>query len=218
MRSPLSRGIFILILLPILLFSGCVNAAKEAAIEDVLQLSNDILEDPLLKELDSLEEALMMNPDAEALPPSPAVDAADEPDKAAAPSAKAPEPTPAAPPETAASAEPAAVPEQPAALPQKQVLFGIINKVSSAGITLRVIQAQTLTPEELKQIKNGEKPIRSLLTDEQLQLRFGKSIEIERLENRIPVPAALSDVTRGQTVRIALDQSGAVKLLRIIRE
>lgn len=204
-----------LILIPALLFSGCVDSAREASIEEVLQLSNDILEDPLLKELDALETALM-NQDLE--PSAVPVETLQEPATTPPPStAQTQEPTPKLPPPSTAPADVPTPSEATAPVPQKRVLFGVVNRVSGSGIVLRVIQAKTLTPEEQAQVNNGEIQLRTLLTDELVPLDFGRSFEVERLENRLPVSASLSDVTRGQTVRVALDSSGMIKLLRIIR-
>lgn len=206
--------LLVLVLIPALLFSGCVDSAREASIEEVLQLSNDILEDPLLKELDALEAALM-NQDLE--PPAAPVET--EPATTPLPpTAQTQEPAPEIPPSSTAPADSPTPSEATAPVPQKRVLFGIVNRVSGSGIVLRVIQAKTLTPEEQAQVNNGDIQLRTLLTDELVPLDFGRSFEVERLENRLPVSASLSEVTRGQTVRVALDSSGMIKLLRILRD
>ncbi len=204
----------------LLFSSGCAAQKNNTDIEEVLQLNNDILEDPLLKELDSLEASLLIQEDLPQAPTGsatesePAATVKEQEPTATAPTVSAPAaPAPSASPDP----QPSPPPEVTVSATDKRVLFGVIRKVSDYGITLQVIEAKALTAEELKKIKSGEKIPLTLLTEEVLQLRYSTKADFERLDNGSPVPASLSDVVRGQRVRIALSPSGEIKLLRIIR-
>lgn len=217
-RTRLLIGMIAIALL--LLSSGCTAQKANDDIEEVLQLNNDILEDPLLKELDSLEASLLTQEEL----PGAQSEASVEIEPAAsvqvqAPTAPAPSASTAAVPipSVVPAAQPAPSSDSTVSNTDKRVLFGVIRKVSDYGVTLQVIQAKSLTAEELKKIKNGEKIPLTLLTEEILQLRYSTKADFERLENGSPVPAEASDVVRGQRVRIALTPSGEIKLLRIIR-
>lgn len=214
----------------VLLASGCMAQKANSDIEEVLQLNNDILEDPLLKELDSLEASLLVQdelPTTKETSPTSTAPAVPELEQApAVPKPATSEPAAAKPAAKSAAVAPAVVPvptlvaptETVSANTNKRVLFGVVRKVSGPEITLQVIQAKTLTPEELKKIKSGEKIPMTLLTEEVLTLRYTDKTAFERLENGVPVLASPSDIARGQRVRIAQTPSGEIKLLRIIRD
>ncbi len=199
----------LLTLILVLPLTGCKASQQDSSIEEVLQINNDILEDPLLKELDLLEASLLaqdpissasaepaaLEENASAIPPEPAQERS--------------QPTAV----SGSSAEPST--DQSAAF--KRIVFGKVKKATDVGIALRVIQAKALTPDELKRIKNGEKIPRTLLTDEVLNLDYSGTTAFEKIESGTAVPAQLSDVASGQTVRVTLNQSGKITLLRIIR-
>lgn len=216
-RSRLAASLLTLALTFMLVLSltGCKASDSETAIEGVLQLDNDILEDPLLKELDALEESLLSQA-VEPLVTTPSVEAVQEPDQevlvAAAPVSKQ---------QAAESAHPVPSPSSDTTVPQvvvpKKITFGIVKRTDDAGVSLRVIQAKPLSMEELRRIKNGEKVPRALLTDEIVKFRYSSSAVFEKLENDRPVPATLSEVVSGQTVRVTWNGSGEITLLRILR-
>lgn len=219
----ISRRAVSALLLPMLLLSlgGCMRPEPDSAIEEVLQLNNDILEDPLLKEMDALEASLLSQ-EAEPL----VAEAAEQTAPAEVPKAQL-EPAPAAViPAAPAAAAPTAVPDTsapaadtvaPQTDPFKKAVFGLVKRTADAGISLRVIETKVLTADELRRIKNGEKIPQVLLTDEVLRLVYSGTVIFEKMVNNAPVPASLAEVVSGQTVRVTLNRAGEITYLRIIR-
>ncbi len=193
-----------------ILLTGCWAPEKESLADEVLQINNDILEDPLLKELEELEASLMLQDPAPSEAETPLAPVPKPASVAEAPKTTAPVPAPAlleAPPASAA----------PIAVLSQKVTFGIVKKTAEAGISLRVVETKILTADELRRIKNGEKIQRALLTDEVLRLTYSSGVTVEKIENGTPVAATLSDVASGQTVRVTLNRQGEIAALRIIR-
>lgn len=193
-----------------ILMTGCWAPEKESLADEVLQINNDILEDPLLKELEELEASLMLQDPAPSEAETPLAPVPEPASVAEAPKTTAPVPAPAlleAPPASAA----------PIPVLSQKVTFGIVKKTAEAGISLRVVETKILTADELRRIKNGEKIQRALLTDEVLRLTYSSGVTVEKIENGTPVAATLSDVASGQTVRVALNRQGEITALRIIR-
>lgn len=205
---------FILILIVILLpFGGCGSQETDQAVEEVLQLENDILEDPLLRELDALEDSLIRD----AAVPEPALAPA-EAASAMEQAKSVPQPaettlTPAAQPAPAVTEAAAPVKVEP----DKQVYFGVVRKVSDSGIALQIIEAKALTADELRRLKNGEKIPLTLLTENMLTLRYTPSTVFEKVVDGSSVPAIAADVAKGQRVRVSLNLAGNIRTLRILR-
>lgn len=199
-----------------LLLTGCSlsGAPSDAGVEEVLQLENDVLEDPLLKELDALEASLLEAPPPEetAAPEEPQAPTEAPVQQASPTPAPAPEPQP------PAATAPAAPLEPPPAEAARRVVFGQVRKADDAGVTLRVIEARTLTQEELRRIKNGERVQRYLVTDQILKLSYSGNTVFQIVIDGAAQGAARNDVAQGQTVRAALNKDGAVVALRILRE
>lgn len=199
-----------------LLLTGCSlsGAPSDAGVEEVLQLENDVLEDPLLKELDALEASLLETPPPEetAAPEEPQAPTQAPAQQASPTPAPAPEPQP---PAAIAPAEPL---EAPPAEVARRVVFGQVRKADDSGVTLRVIEARTLTQEELRRVKNGERVQRYLVTDQILKLSYAGRTVFQIVSDGTAQGAAKADVAQGQTVRAALNKDGAVVALRILRE
>lgn len=215
-RWPLAM----MIAITVLSLSGCRGIEAEPIAEEVLQLENDILEDPLLTEMDALEESLLIESEeslvataTEALEPTTAPATVKTPAKVQnSPSALPAEP--------ATSTTQAPLPtERPAAVTviAKKIQYGIVKKVNDVGLSLRVIKLKNLTPEEQRRLENGEKIPRFLLTDEVLRLTFSDALMVEKMDRLNPVPATAAEITQGQTVRITLDKTGNISLVRILK-
>lgn len=213
-------GAALSLLLIAVLTAGCAMPSKadDAQVESVLQLEHDILEDPLLKEMDALEASLLAEPPQETEPTADAGAAVQEPPASVSAAPVSATPAPAALPEPAAAA--AAAEEAPASdtTEAKRVVFGQVRQADSAGMTLRVIVLKTLTAEEQKRIRNGEKVPRFALTDTVLKLVYSDKAVFEAVTELSPRAADKSEVASGQTVRVALNKAGKIVTVRILRE
>jgi len=200
------------------LLTGCSVPGPKSLADDVLQINNDILEDPLLKELEDLEASLMLQDPAPSETAASLTTAQESvSDTEAAKNNTVPAPDPASNIPAPAQLEAPQRPAEPLVVIPQKITFGIVKRTTEAGISLRVVETKTLTAEELRRIKNGEKIQRAFLTDEVLRLPYSSAVTVEKIENGTPVPAALADIVSGQTVRVTLNRSGEIAALRIIR-
>lgn len=215
------RFLILVMLLTVGAAVGCIDREKDKAVEEILLLENDILEDPLLRMLDEVESSLLREDTVQEMSDAPreAGSSSDAPAVQSSPANAAPTP----PPQEVSSAEtldaaPITGEQKGSDLAAKQVYFGIVRRVSDAGILLQVIQAKALTPEELRRLNKGEQIPLTLLTQEMLALRYSTAVKFERLSTEGPVTADAADVAKGQRVRVALNPDGDIRLLRIIRD
>lgn len=212
------------------LMTGCKNNEDEP-LDKAFKLSNDILEDPLMRNLEEMEKALLemdlpsespQNEQQQTLNPveseqvelvQPPTDTAPEP---ALPIAEAVTDNPTM--EGTETASDAPVPGQQDNQSARKIYYGIVRRIGPQRISLQIIEAKNGSAEEAKAAKAGGQALRTLITTEVKTFELAEGMTVEKLKGASTLSAERADLTVGQVVRATLTKEGMVRSIRIVRE